>query len=78
MFLENLRKLLSVFKWTATDDAGGLDDTSPNSSVFTPKLLHEQTVRVHQMTERDPLLKPKMELSLREGFPGIRKPPQRL
>ena len=73
-----MRKLLSVFQWTATDDAGGLDDTKSNSSVFTPKLLHEQTVRVHQMTERDPLLKPKMELSLQEGLPGIRKPPQRL
>ena len=47
-FLENLRKLLSAFKWT-TDDAGGVNDTSPNSSVFTPKLLHEQAVRVHQV-----------------------------
>ena len=40
-FLENLRKLLSAFKWTA-DGAGGLDDTSPNSSVFASKPLHEQ------------------------------------
>ena len=46
--LENLRKLLTAFKWT-TDDAGGLDDTSPNSSVFTPKLFHEQAVFVHQV-----------------------------
>ena len=36
----------SAFKWT-TDDAGGLDDTSPNAWVFTPKALHESAVRVH-------------------------------
>ena len=49
-FFENLGKLLSVFKWTETDGDGVLDDTSPNSSVFTPKLLHEQVVHVQQMT----------------------------
>ena len=47
--LENLRKLLTAFKWT-TDDTGGLDNTGPNASVFTPsKLLHEQAVSVHQV-----------------------------
>ena len=49
-FFENLGKLLSVFKCTETDGGGVLDDTSPNSSLFTPKLLHEQVVYVHQMT----------------------------
>ena len=71
------REFAEAVKGIQTDDAGGLDDTSPNSSVFTPKLLHEQAVRVHQMTKRDPLLKSKMELCLRHGLPGIRKPPQR-
>ena len=38
-----------AFKWT-TDDAGGLDGTSPNSSVFTPK-PRGQAVLVHHMKE---------------------------
>ena len=33
----------------ATDDTDGLDDTSLNSSVFTPNLVHEQAVSVHRV-----------------------------
>ena len=36
-------KAVTCIQWT-TDDASGLDDTSPDSSVFTPELLHEQVV----------------------------------
>ena len=39
---------VKYIQWT-TDDAGGLDDTSLDSSVFIPELLHEQAVRVHQV-----------------------------
>ena len=34
---------VKYIQWT-TDDAGGLDDTSPDSNVFTPELLHEQAL----------------------------------
>ena len=69
-FLSVLESALT-FKWT-THDAGGLDHTSPNSRVFTLRLLHEQAVRVHQVKGSTA-----QELSLRQGLPGIRKPPQR-
>ena len=44
---EESAEAVKCIQWT-TDDAGGLDDTSPDSSVFIPELLHEQAVRVHQ------------------------------
>ena len=36
-----------IYGSCSTGDAGGLDDTSTYSSLFTPKLLHAQVVRVH-------------------------------
>ena len=50
MSLPSLNKVITyLLNKVITDDAGGLDDTSPDSSIFIRELLHEQAVRVHQV-----------------------------